>query len=147
MYKRDQGYATRVITFVLITLIGFYAAWCWMNHDNPLLRRWGIVGEEASRIICQAGAAVIAVWMTIWGWRVAFRRERSGEFLIDLDGEMRKVVWPAVQPLFDSKTEAWGSTYVVITCTIFFTILIFCLDTVLSVGIQSLLFRRFLFAG
>jgi preprotein translocase subunit SecE len=49
-------------------------------------------------------------------------------------------------PLFDPKTEAWGSTYVVIVCSILFTIFIWVTDVVLQLVITQGLFQGLLFA-
>jgi len=49
-------------------------------------------------------------------------------------------------PLFDPKTEAWGSTYVVIVCAGFFTVLLWLLDVGLEFTIRRGLFDAILFA-
>jgi preprotein translocase SecE subunit len=84
------------------------------------------------------GIAGLFVWMV-------FKRPGSADYLIDMDDELRKVVWPSVLPLFDPKTEAWGSTYVVIVCAILFTAFIWLVDLFLQYTITYGLFQSILF--
>ena len=132
MHKPDQGRATRAVTFGLFLAGGLYMGFCWYYWQS---------GHPTAALV---GAVVLAAAVFTGGWFTVFKKEKTSEFLIDLDGELRKVVWPPVQPLFDPKTEAWGSTYVVIACTVVFTALIAALDIVLQIGIQGFLIRHLL---
>ena len=83
------------------------------------------------------GALFLFGGSSVLGYHLAMRLPKSCDYLIDMDVELRKVVWPAVQPLFDPKTEAWGSTYVVILCTIVLGLFIWIVDKVLQFSITD----------
>ena len=129
----------------LAVMIAVYAAFCWwywqvgsssemtMGNVQALTNARGIVGA----VILLAGITGCGVWL-------AFFHEVAGEFLIDVDTELRKVVWPEVLPLFDPKTSAWGSTYVVIITTIILTVYIGVVDRVLSWVLTEHLLRKLL---
>ena len=140
MYKADQGRASRISALVAILLIGFYAGvkwYYWMQLFRDSL-------QDSVYWVGLAGAMALVLLSAWFGMKIAFMGERSGEFLIDMDGELRKVVWPTLQPLFDPKTEAWGHTYVVIVCSIVFTILIFLIDLFLQYSVSIFLFKMLL---
>lgn len=138
MYKIDQGRTTRIVAFVIFVALAFYAAYSFMSFGE--IWQWPKAIRTVGSLIWLFGFTMLGGWLAFW-------KPGSGEYFIELDSEMRKVVWPKVQPLFDAKTEAWGSTYVVIACTVVFTVLIFALDTVLGLGLHTLLFRGWLFKG
>jgi len=120
MYKKGQGMISRAGMACLSFLLGSYAGNAWYGwwFDSVLLA--GI------------GGAGLFLGMTGLGLYLCFRSPGSSDYLIDMDGELRKVIWPAVQPLFDHKTEAWGSTYVVILCTFLLTFYIWIVDSVIQ---------------
>ena len=132
VHKPEYGTASRVAAFALFLVAGFYMGYCWYH--------WQSFSPMAGWI----GSAALLLLMVFWGFRVVFHAERSSEFLIEMNDELSKVKWPSTLPLFDSKTEAWGSTYVVIACTIVFTVLIAVLDVVLHVVVQRLLIHGWL---
>ncbi len=143
MYKAGQGMPSRYGTMIVGLLIAVYAALSWFSWLRPMgaTTRFdafinpGFIGA----IVLLIGVCGLAGWL-------AFRSPRSGDYLIDMDDELKKVVWPSVMPLFDPKTEAWGSTYVVIVCSIFFTIFIWLVDLFLQLTVSYGLFQNFLFA-
>ncbi|MDR0868265.1 MAG: preprotein translocase subunit SecE [Planctomycetota bacterium] len=147
IYKQGQGHLTRLASVVLAGLIGAYSGFCWYSwrisaqdnlsmHDNSAF-------FAVSALI---GGAVILVAALAAGFWLAYVKPRSGEFLIDVDGEMRKVVWPDVLPLFDPKTSAWGSTYVVIITSIILTVYIAIIDIIFEWGLTEHLLRWLLVA-
>ncbi len=117
----------------LAVLVALYAAFCWyvwqvgsssdltMGNVHALANAKAIVGA----VVLLAGITGCGIWL-------AFFHDVAGEFLIDVDTELRKVVWPEVLPLFDPKASAWGSTYVVIITTIILTVYIGMVDRVLG---------------
>ena len=141
MYKADQGRTSRIGALATMLLIGFYAGvkcyyWVQLFHDAL---------KDSMAWVGVAGAIALVGVSGVIGLKIAFFWPRSGDFLIDMDAELRRVVWPALQPLFDPKTEAWGHTYVVIVCTIIFTILMFFIDLALRYGVSVFLFDKLLF--
>ena len=140
IHKPGQGMSSRVGAVVLGLLLGFYAGYCWywwlFPGGETLLQRVLTAGFLGG-IILFLGLSGLAIYL-------ALLQATASDYLIDMDGELRKVVWPATQPLFDPKTDAWGSTYVVIACTILFTVFIgvvdWCLHHTISMGLLKLLF-------
>ena len=141
VYKPQQGRMSRTGAVVGFFLIGFYAAYKWYY--------WALFQQtwfgSATYPIGIIGALALLVLLLWQGYTIAFIRPRSSEFLIDLDGELRKVVWPKTQPLFDPKTEAWGHTYVVIAAAAIFAAIIALIDVLLMYGVTDMLFGRLLF--
>ncbi len=141
MYKAGQGMPSRIGTMIIGVLIAFYASYSWFRW-HP----FGAVGTTGAFGVDSIIAILLLVFvLALFGWMV-FKRPGSSDYLIDMDDELRKVVWPSVMPLFDPKTEAWGSTYVVIVCSILFTVFIWIVDLVFQYAITYGLFDKVLFA-
>jgi preprotein translocase SecE subunit len=123
-------------------LIAAYTAFSWFRW-HPFSQ----VGRSTSTLSVDLIIA-LALLVAVSGFAawLCFRSPKSSDYLIDMDDELRKVVWPSVMPLFDPKTEAWGSTYVVIVCAIIFTIFIWLIDLILQYAITYGLFGKILFA-
>lgn len=142
VYKAGQGMPSRIGAAVLGVLIAAYAAVSWFRW-HPLSE----VSRSSSAFSVDLGISMVVLigvgLLFVW---LCFRRPGSSDYLIDMDDELRKVVWPSLFPLFDSKTEAWGSTYVVIVCAILFTIFIWVVDIVFQYVITYGLFGKILFA-
>lgn len=143
MYKAGQGMPSRIGTMIVGAIVAVYAALSWFSWQRPL---GAATRFEAFVNVGFIGALVLLLGicgLTAW---VAFRSHAYSDYLIDMDDELRKVVWPGVMPLFDPKTEAWGSTYVVIVCSIIFTVFIWLADLFLQLVVSDGLFQSFLFA-
>ncbi|MDR3211850.1 MAG: preprotein translocase subunit SecE [Planctomycetota bacterium] len=123
-------------------LIAVYASVSWYGWLRPLgvttRSQYFLSAGFLGAIILLLAVALLFAWLT-------FRSPRSSDYLIDMDDELRKVVWPSVMPLFDAKTEAWGSTYVVIICAIIFTIFVWLVDLFLQYTVSYGLFQNILF--
>ncbi len=139
MYKAGQGMPSRVGAMVVGIIIAAYASFSWYRW-HPLAS-----GSEGVGSIDLGVAAVLLLGIAAFFAWLVFKRPASADYLIDMDDELRKVVWPTVLPLFDPKTEAWGSTYVVIVCAILFTIFIWLVDLFLQYTITYGLFQSILF--
>ncbi len=139
MYKAGQGMPSRVGAMVVGILIAAYASLSWYRWQ-PFASGTSGAGSIDLGV---AGVLLIGI-AAFFAWFV-FKRPSSSDYLIDMDDELRKVVWPAVLPLFDPKTEAWGSTYVVIVCAILFTLFIWLTDLILQYVITYGLFQSVLF--
>lgn len=130
MYKQGQGVFSRTGILVLIALFGIYSGYSWYNHfldvdmsSGALAWAWG-------------GAVVLAVGFIVLGIMTSVTNPKSCDFLIDMDVELRKVIWPDTQPVFDPKAEAWGATYVVIITVIVFALFIYLVDVFLTYTVQ-----------
>ena len=132
---------SRIGAMAVGVLIAFYASFSWFRW-RPIGITWPNLSSVDPII---SGALLVAV-CGLFAWLV-FRSPKSADYLIDMDDELRKVVWPSAMPLFDPKTEAWGSTYVVIVCSIIFTLFIWLVDMFLQVVVNQGLFQNFLFAS
>ncbi len=141
MYKAGQGMPSRIGAMIVGVLIAAYASFSWYRW-NPFAS--GHVGGGLSSIDLVIAAVLLVGIAVFFAWAV-FRKPGSADYLIDMDDELRKVVWPSVMPLFDPKTEAWGSTYVVIVCAILFTVFIWLVDIILQYTITYGLFQSVLF--
>ncbi len=133
IYKQGQGNMSRYGAVVLAVLVALYAAFCWyvwqVGSSSDMTMGNVQALADAKAIV---GAVVLLAGITGCGIWLAFFHGVAGEFLIDVDTELRKVVWPEVLPLFDPKASAWGSTYVVIITTIILTVYIGMVDRVLG---------------
>jgi preprotein translocase subunit SecE len=140
VYKAGQGMPSRYGAMIIGALIAFYASFSWFRW-HPL----GPVGTTGGFGIDTVIALILLVGVLgLFTWLI-FKKPASSDYLIDMDDELRKVVWPHVMPLFDPKTEAWGSTYVVIVCAVLFTAFIWLVDIFLQYTITYGLFQSVLF--
>lgn len=130
MYKSGQGMTSRIGVLVLIVAFGAYAGYSWYAHFH---------GTE-SVPVGPIGAAVLVLFFSGLGVFTALKNPRSCDFLIDMDVELRKVMWPDTSPPFDPKAEAWGATYVVIITVFVFAVFIYVVDLGLSALLQEGLF-------
>ncbi len=141
MYKAGQGMSSRIGAMVVGLIIAIYTSVSWYSWLRPTSMTSGSYLTHYSFI----GAIVLLLAVAGLFAHLSFRSPASSDYLIDMDDELRKVVWPSVMPLFDPKTEAWGSTYVVIVCAILFTIFIWLVDLFLQLTISYGLFQNLLF--
>ncbi len=132
MHKEKQGKVTRAGAVVIGVILALYSGFSWY--------RWQLSIEDASSASLSSlflnhafiGAIIIFLAITAFSVYLSYFSVKSSDFLIDVDVELRKVVWPDALPLFDPKAEAWGATYVVIVTVIFLTIYIGLVDTILE---------------
>lgn len=144
MYKAGQGMPSRIGAMIIGALIAIYAAWSWFRwHPFSPIGRTG--GGSSFSVDTVVSLVLLLAGLGLFYW-LSFRKPESSDYLIDMDDELRKVVWPSVMPLFDPKTEAWGSTYVVIVTAILFTLFIWVADLILQTVITKGLFQGLLFA-
>ncbi|MHC4885520.1 MAG: preprotein translocase subunit SecE [Planctomycetota bacterium] len=130
MFKAGQGMGSRIGIFALILTFGLYSGHSWYN--------WHTIADLPA-LSFGGGIGLVLVSLFI-GYSVSFKAEKSSDFLIDMDGELRKVIWPEVKPPFDPKAEAWGATYVVIVTVVVLTLFIYVVDQVLNFVLQDGLF-------
>lgn len=120
IYKKGQGYYTRLMTVIGVGLLVVMGAiWVW-----NLLR--GVRIGEIQPVYIQAGAA-LAIFLVaglLLYWLVGLK-PKVVDFMIATEGEMKKVNW-------STRREIMGSTWVVIGFVVFLSVIIFIADTVLT---------------
>jgi preprotein translocase SecE subunit len=119
IYKKGQGYWTRVMTAIAVgLLIVMGANWQWGLLAG---RDWPFPPVYAA----MTGAVLV---VAIFGWLTYLYvglKPRSVDFLIATEGEMKKVNW-------SSRREIIGSTWVVIGLTILIGIFCWVCDLVFA---------------
>jgi preprotein translocase SecE subunit len=128
-YKWPQGRVIRyVAATVCLSYVGYaaYSFWAWQGNAplplvggeaDPAYLKLGFVGALA---LLLAGSAV--TYLTV------FAHAKLTDYLIAVEGEMRKVYWPKVKPWFSWGSELWGSTYVVIIVVIILSVFLQAID-------------------
>ena len=134
MYKMGQGMVSRVGIFVLTLMLGFYSGYS--LHYSYGSGEGGLLNSVMILSI------LIGVAVAVAGVFISFRVPVTVDFLIDMDVELRKVIWPETQPLFSQKAEAWGATYVVIVTVIVMTLFIYIVDMGLEKVVQEGILNR-----
>ncbi len=126
VYKKGQGYWTRMMSAVAGGLLIFMGAvWLW---DTLAGVRIGSLQE----VYIQAGAAVIFIGVLgVICYYLIGRNNKTVDFLIATEGEMKKVNW-------STRREIIGSTWIVIGLTAVVAVAIGVLDMGYSV-----IFRAF----
>ena len=113
LYKPNQGRLVRQGTFIAVAVVAAFGAFTLSN--GPL----GDSEEKAIRV-----GVPLAVWaVTCW---IAFRAvniPRFADFLVSVESELEKVVWPA-------RREVMQATVVVLVTMLFLGVFLFVVDTV-----------------
>lgn len=116
IYKKGQGYWTRVMSAVALTaLILMGAAWTWDKLDAVR------IGAIEPVYVASAGAVIFIAVFALIGYYLIGRKPRVVDFMIATEGEMKKVNW-------SSRREIMGSTWVVIGLTVFIALLCMIFD-------------------
>ncbi len=120
LYKKGQGYWTRMMTAIAVGLLVFMgAAWLWDTLG-------GVRIGSLETIYLQAGAATLLI--AAFGWFCYYLvgcQRKVVDFLIATEGEMKKVNW-------STRREILGSTWVVIGLTFVVALIIALLDSMYS---------------
>ena len=126
IYKRGQGYWTRMMSAIAAGLLIFMGAvWLW---DTIAGVRLG----DLQTVYVQAGAAVVFITvLAVMSYYLLCVHKQFVDFLIATEGEMKKVNW-------STRREIMGSTWVVISLTFMIASLIAVLDLVYSMTFQAL---------
>lgn len=115
IYKKGQGYWTRMGTLVGAALIGTLVTW----EIYAQIPRF-FIDTQRGRTVALISAAVFAVVYAFFVWRL-MNKPAHVDFLIATDSEMKKVNWT-------SRRELIGSTKVVILFMFGIAIILFVLD-------------------
>jgi preprotein translocase subunit SecE len=127
-YKKGQGRIVRRCALIAILLLAFYG--CYTLYNLPPSDSWWWIPFfiiEKPRIIFRPilipsaaiflGCVVGAIWF--------FNRPRVADFLIETEGELKKVSWP-------QRKEFLTASWVVIVVIIVMSIFLFIADRGLS---------------
>ncbi len=135
IYKRGQGYWTRMGTAMGAALIAFLSGQFVYGRLQALSALYGWKLNPGAMFAISA--AVFALLM-LWAWRL-MNRPTNADFLIATDSEMKKVNWT-------TRKELIGSTKVVCFFVVLISAILFGLDVIfgyLFYAIRVLEFRPF----
>ena len=119
IYKKGQGYWTRMGTAIGAALLGVLITWQ-IYAQVPRFFADTARGQRVALVI----AAVFAVVYTFIAWRL-MNKPSNVDFLIATDSEMKKVNWT-------SRKDLIGSTKVVIIFMFLIAFFLFVIDIVFS---------------
>jgi preprotein translocase SecE subunit len=119
IYKKGQGYYTRLCTAIAYALVVGMGAWWLATELNGI--DYGFPSVYVS-----AGSAllVIAVFGVLGFWLLG-RRPGTVDFLVSTEGEMKKVNW-------STRREVVGSTVIVILLSILIAVLCWVFDYIFA---------------
>ena len=119
IYKKGQGYYTRVYTAIGYALLVLWGAY-WLTNEMDVLDLGG------SEQYVQAGVAVLFIGIFSYiGYLFIGKRKRSVDFLVATEGEMKKVNW-------STRREVSGSTVLVIIISFFIAVLCWIFDNIFA---------------
>jgi preprotein translocase SecE subunit len=139
-YRPLDGWLVRRLFFVLMVAFGGFSAfrvyiwskaWTrWLPIVSGHVLNWG-----------EVTGAVVLVAFFLFAYYLMFLNHRSTDFLVEIEGELRKVSWPEYKPIGSMKAELWGSTYVVIGVVIVMAIYIGLVDSIYNFIATTLFYR------
>ncbi len=113
IYKKGQGKYTRICTFAGVMLVVILGA----RSLSDKLNGYSMTKPPAVRFGLPAGVVILAAY----GLFRLVNRQRSADFMIATESEMKKVSW-------SSRKEIVGSTKVVIVFTCILAVVLFAVD-------------------
>lgn len=156
VHKPGDGTITRLslfvvcLCFVLYTAHRFYYHWTALrnfllkNILDPIglgvLLNWSVESGPA-RTVAMLGAILLFVLGLFASYYYIYVHTKAAEFLVQTDGELRKVTWPKVVPWFRPDTQVWGWTYVVLVVVVFLALYVFGVDLVVNFLAQRAFYR------
>jgi preprotein translocase SecE subunit len=145
VHKPGEGTVVRLGLFVLGLTFAVFTAYHWYHYcillQKALLRLLGVFKAEfllswsvgpAREYVKGVGAVVLLLALLFLSYHYIYCHPKSAEFLVQTDGEMKKVNWPAVAPWFRPSTQVWGSAYVVLMVVVFLSLYVFGVDSLLG---------------
>jgi len=142
IYKKGQGKIVRLCAFIsslLLVLLGCYElyklpslkSWWWQDILIPKADRtyswFERLGAGVKPILILAiGVFIVATYLLF----LVFNKPKVADFLIETEGEMRKVSWP-------KRKEYWTASVVVIVLIIVISLFLFAVDRGLSALLHS----------
>lgn len=92
VYRIDQGRILRVILFLLLILISGYILWEGFSALNVFLKPSAT--DTLHSLVRSITNLVIGSFVLIGGMIAIWIHPRSAQFLIEVEGEMTRVIWP-----------------------------------------------------
>src|SRR3989304_4353569 len=135
IYKKGQGKIVRRVTH--LSLWAFIAYGCYGIYDIPSTDSWwwkNVLYEEPSVNIIVRPILLVAVGVFLLFASLVFmylNREKTADFLIESEDEIRKVSWP-------SRKEYVTSSIVVIVMVIIVAGFLFFVDKGLSFAMEKI---------
>jgi len=119
IYKSGQGRYTRIITFVSVMIVGVIGAYFLSKNLGAFLP--GQIAGVQVKIYLQYGIpTVLVVLLGVLMFHMV-NRQKTADFLIATEGEMKKVSW-------STRKEVIGSTKVVIVTAFILAAILFGMD-------------------
>ncbi len=119
IYKKGQGYWTRMGTAIGIAVISGFTAYNLYTYVPTFLNR--LPEATAARVGLIVGIVTLVTLVGLGWWLT--NKPSNADFLIATDSEMKKVNWT-------SRRELIGSTKVVIVFMFFVTLFLFVVDII-----------------
>lgn len=110
LFKKNQGRLSRLWTWIVLAAVSVWGAWT--LQARLLVESGDVVRLGVPTIVALAGA---------WAAFRLVNFPRFADFLIDVEGEMAKVSWPAWP-------ELWRATVVVLVTMFLFSVVLFGYD-------------------
>ena len=118
-YKKGQGYYTRLGTAIGTGFLAVYG--CWSLHQKlKILEAYDGIDKNVARWL-EVGIPALLLVVLAWLIFKAINKARFADFMIETEGEMKKVSW-------SSRKEVIASTKVVITTVIVLAVLLAVVD-------------------
>jgi len=119
IYKKGQGYYTRLCTAIAYALVVAMGAWWLQKQFDGMDLGFPDVYARA------CAAIVVIVVFGLVGYWIIGRKPRTVDFLVATEGEMKKVNW-------STRREVVGSTFIVIVISAFIALLCKVFDLVFA---------------
>ena len=133
LYKWPQGRVVRYLSaLVCLSYVAFgaYRFYAWKSRTPLPFVPAGTLPEALSLGV--VGAIFLVLAASVGVYLLAFANARIADYLIAVEGEMRKVYWPKIKPWFSWSSELWGSTYVVIIVVVILSVFIRVIDVLFT---------------
>ncbi len=133
LYKWPQGRVLRYLAAaVCLSYVsyGAYRFYAWKSGDPLPFVAPGTLPEAFNLGV--VGGVLVLLAGVVGIYFLAFTNARAADYLIAVEGEMRKVYWPKIKPWFSWSSELWGSTYVVIIVVVILSVFIQVLDVIFA---------------
>ncbi len=133
LYKWPQGRILRYLAAAVglsYVSYGAHRFYAWKSGDALPFAAPGALPEIFN--LGYVGALLVLLAGTLAIYFVVFTNAKAADYLIAVEGEMRKVYWPKIKPWFSWSSELWGSTYVVIIVVVILSVFIKLIDLVFT---------------
>lgn len=138
-YKPGQGMLTRWVAFGLLALLVVFGCnslyhfvagrsdwWAMRLFTLPVVD----IGVTRGHLITTGIAAVFCFLIYV----LAVNQPKAAEFLIETEGELKKVNWPP-------RHEFLGSSFIVLLSVVFISLYLMVVDLVLTYTVNQLILR------